>query len=411
MRLNIGILTIKKSLSVLLAFLAVSQISMAQNTGIIVGQDTTRRVITTAVPFLSITPDSRSGGMGDAGVAISPDANSTHWNPAKLVFIDNKMGFSLSYSPWLAKIINDMSLSYLSGYYKITKEQAVAVSLRYFDLGEIFFTDDNNNPQGNFNPKEVAVDATYSRMLSNSFSLGITIRYVNSNLTGHFQTSSVEAKPANTVSADVSAYYKKDTKIGLLAFGGNISNIGAKVTYSNQENKDFIPINLRLGSALTTDLDPYNSITFAIDFNKLLVPTPPIYVVDDNGVIQKDADGNSLIERGKDPNRNLLSGMFGSFSDAPDGFSEEMQEIMISLGAEYWYNQLFAARLGYFYENANKGNRKFFTLGVGFRYNVFGFDFAYLIPPQQEHPLAETLRFTLHFNFEDDSAFDPSVTD
>lgn len=384
---------------------------MAQNTGIIVGQDTTRRVITTAVPFLSITPDSRSGGMGDAGVAISPDANSTHWNPAKLVFIDNKMGFSLSYSPWLAKIINDMSLSYLSGYYKITKEQAVAVSLRYFDLGEIFFTDDNNNPQGNFNPKEVAVDATYSRMLSNSFSLGITIRYVNSNLTGHFQTSSVEAKPANTVSADVSAYYKKDTKIGLLAFGGNISNIGAKVTYSNQENKDFIPINLRLGSALTTDLDPYNSITFAIDFNKLLVPTPPIYVVDDNGVIQKDADGNSLIERGKDPNRNLLSGMFGSFSDAPDGFSEEMQEIMISLGAEYWYNQLFAARLGYFYENANKGNRKFFTLGVGFRYNVFGFDFAYLIPPQQEHPLAETLRFTLHFNFEDDSAFDPSVTD
>lgn len=375
------------------------------------GQDDDARVITTAVPFLSITPDSRSGAMGDAGVAISPDANSVFWNPAKLVFIDNKMGFALSYSPWLAKIINDMSLSYLSGYYKLTREQAIAVSLRYFDLGEIFFTDDNNNPQGNFNPKEFAIDATYARMLSENFSLGITLRYVNSNLTGHFQTSSVEAKPANTVSADVSAFYQTDTKIGNLAFGGNISNIGAKVTYSNQENKDFIPINLRLGTALTTEIDPYNKITFALDFNKLLVPTPPIYLMDENGVIQEDANGNPIIERGKDPNRNLLSGMFGSFSDAPDGFSEEMQEIMISFGTEYWYNNLFAARLGYFYEHANKGNRQYFTMGVGFRYNVFGFDFAYLVPPQQENPLAETLRFTLHFNFEEESGFDNSVTD
>lgn len=375
------------------------------------GQDDNSRVITTAIPFLSITPDSRSGGMGDAGVAISPDANSIHWNPSKLVFIENKMGFALSYSPWLAKIINDMSLSYLSGYYKISKEQAIAVSLRYFDLGEIFFTDDDNNPQGNFNPKEFAIDATYARMLSENFSLGITIRYVNSNLTGHFQTASIEAKPANTVATDVSAFYKINTKIGNLAFGGNLSNIGAKVTYSNQENKDFIPINLRLGTALTTEIDPYNKITFALDFNKLLVPTPPVYLMDDNGIIQTDPKGNPIIERGKKPNRNLLSGMFGSFSDAPDGFSEEMQEIMISIGTEYWYNNLFAARLGYFYENSNKGNRQYFTMGVGFRYNVFGFDFAYLVPPQQEHPLAETLRFTLHFNFEEESGFDNSVTD
>lgn len=375
------------------------------------GQDDNSRVITTAIPFLSITPDSRSGGMGDAGVAISPDANSIHWNPSKLVFIENKMGFALSYSPWLAKIINDMSLSYLSGYYKISKEQAIAVSLRYFDLGEIFFTDDDNNPQGNFNPKEFAIDATYARMLSENFSLGITIRYVNSNLTGHFQTASIEAKPANTVATDVSAFYKINTKIGNLAFGGNLSNIGAKVTYSNQENKDFIPINLRLGTALTTEIDPYNKITFALDFNKLLVPTPPVYLMDDNGIIQTDPEGNPIIERGKKPNRNLLSGMFGSFSDAPDGFSEEMQEIMISIGTEYWYNNLFAARLGYFYENSNKGNRQYFTMGVGFRYNVFGFDFAYLVPPQQEHPLAETLRFTLHFNFEEESGFDNSVTD
>ncbi len=375
------------------------------------GQNNNSRVITTAVPFLSITPDSRSGGMGDAGAAISPDANSVHWNPAKLAFIDSKMGFSLSYSPWLAKIINDMSLSYLSGYYKISKEQTVAVSLRYFDLGDIFFTDDQNNSTGSFNPREMAVDATYARMLSDKFSLGITLRYVNSNLTGQFQSSTIEAKPANTVAADVSAYYKMDTKIGELAFGGNISNIGAKVTYSNQENKDFIPTNLRLGSALTTEIDPYNKITFALDFNKLLVPTPPIYLTDENGEYVTDADGNKIIAKGKDPNRNLLSGMFGSFTDAPDGFSEEMQEIMIAFGTEYWYNNLFAARAGYFYEHANKGNRQFITLGVGFRYNVFGFDFAYLIPPQQEHPLAETLRFTLHFNFEPSSTTEESVTD
>ena len=400
-----------KTLYIIAFALILSNISNAQTQNP-TGQDDNDRVITTAVPFLSITPDSRSGAMGDAGVAISPDANSVHWNPSKLVFIDNKMGFALSYSPWLAKIINDMSLSYLSGYYKLTREQAIAVSLRYFDLGEIFFTDDQNNPQGNFNPKELAIDATYARMLSENFSLGITLRYINSNLTGYYQTASVEAKPANTVAADVSAFYQMDTKIGNLAFGGNVSNIGAKVTYSNQDNKDFIPINLRLGTALTTEIDPYNKITFALDFNKLLVPTPPVYATDANGAIIIDpVTKKPIIERGKDPNRNLLSGMFGSFNDAPDGFSEEMQEFMISVGTEYWYNELFAARLGYFYEAANKGNRQYFTLGVGFRYNVFGFDFAYLVPPQQEHPLAETLRFTLHFNFEEDSNFDDSVTD
>jgi len=406
-------LTKKKSLLLIALTLLVNTIINAQisNPSKTAGANDNERVITTAVPFLSITPDSRSGGMGDAGVAISPDANSAYWNPSKLVFIDNQMGFSLSYSPWLAKIIPDMSLSYLSGYYKITREQAVAVSLRYFDLGEIFFTTVNNQPNGDFNPKEFAFDATYARMLSENFSLGITIRYVNSNLTGYDLLSTIGAKPANTVAADVSAFYQTDTKIGNLAFGGNISNIGAKVTYTNQENKDFIPINLRLGTALTTEIDPYNKITFALDFNKLLVPTPPIYLTDANGIIQTEPDGKYIIESGKDPNRNLLSGMFGSFTDAPYGFSEEIQEVMVSLGAEYWYNQLFAARLGYFLEQANKGNRQYFTLGVGFRYNVFGFDFAYLIPPQQEHPLAETLRFTLHFNFEESSSLEDSVTD
>ena len=378
----------------------------------VVGQNDDFRVITTAVPFLGITPDARAGAMGDAGVATSADANSVHWNPAKLVFIEHNVGFSLSYSPWLSKIINDMSLSYLSGYYKISQEQAIAVSLRYFDLGEIFFTNDQNIQQGRFNPKELAIDATYSRKLTNELALGVTARYVHSNLTGSFSSATIEAKPGNTAAVDIAVYYTKDFQNSNLSFGANISNIGAKLSYSNEDNKDFIPINLRLGTAYTTYLDPYNSLTFAFDFNKLMVPTPPVYARDDNNQIITDpVTGEAIIERGKDPNRALLSGMFGSFTDAPDGFSEEMQEIMLAFGTEYWYNKTFAARVGYFYEHAKKGNRRYLTLGLGFRYNVFGVDFAYLIPPEQEHPLAETLRFTLLFNFQPVSEVDDSVTD
>jgi len=378
----------------------------------IVGQNDNTRVITTAVPFLSITPDARAGAMGDAGVATSPDANSIHWNPAKLVFIEDNIGFALSYSPWLSKIINDMSLSYLSGYYKISQEQAIAVSMRYFDLGEIFFTDSNNIQQGRFNPREMAIDATYSRKLTEFLSLGVTARYVHSNLTGNFTSSTIEAKPGNTASVDVAVYYTKDFKNSNLSLGANISNIGAKLSYSNEDNKDFIPVNLRLGAAYTTHLDPYNSLTFALDFNKLLVPTPPVYARDANGVIIVDpVTGQAVIERGKDPNRELLSGMIGSFADAPDGFSEEMQEIMIGLGVEYWYNNTFSGRLGYFYEHSSKGNRKYLTVGLGFRYNVFGIDFAYLVPRQQDHPLADTLRFTLLFNFKPQTSADDSVTD
>ena len=372
----------------------------------LVGQNNDNRVITTAVPFLSITPDARAGAMGDAGVATSADANSVHWNPAKLVFTDHNIGFSLSYSPWLSKIINDMSLSYLSGYYKISQEQAVAVSLRYFDLGDITFTNNNNVQLITFNPKELAIDATYSRKLTEYLSLGVTARYIHSNLTGNFtsSTTTIEARPGNSASVDLSVYYTKDFQNSILSFGGNISNIGAKLTYSNEDNKDFIPVNLRLGSAYTTYLDPYNSLTFALDFNKLLVPTSPIYKED-------SVTGEKTIEKGRDPDRPLLGGMFGSFGDAPNGFSEEMQEIMIALGAEYWYNNTFAARLGYFYENSSKGNRKYLTLGLGFRYNVFGIDFAYLVPQQQDHPLAETLRFSLLFNFQPITVIDESVTD
>ena len=363
------------------------------------GQDSTRRVITTAVPFLTITPDARAGGMGDAGVATSPDANSVHWNPAKLVFIEKNVGFSLSYTPWLGKIINDMSITYLSGYYKFTKEQAIAVSMKYFDLGEIFFTDEVGNSTGDFNPREVAFDETYSRMLSQKLSVGLTGRYIHSNLTGNFTSSNAstgaDAKPGNSVAADIAVYYNNDLTIfgsnSNLALGAVISNIGSKLTYSDQNNKDFIPTNLRLGTAVTTELDPYNKITFALDFNKLLVPSPQF----DNS--EKD--------------KSLLNGIFGSFSDAEDGVSEELKEVTLSAGAEYWYNKTFAARLGYFMESQDKGNRKYLTFGLGFRYQVFGIDFAYLIPKEQEHPLAETLRFTLLFSFDKAKNKEESVTD
>jgi hypothetical protein len=354
--------------------------------------------------------------MGDIGAAISGDANSTHWNASKLAFIDNKYGFSLSYTPWLGKIINDMSLSYLSGYYKITREQAVAASLRYFDLGDIFFTDEFGVDNGQFSPRELAIDATYSRLLAENFSLGVAIRYIHSNLTGNFSSSTIEARPGNSVAVDISSYWEKDVLLSgansKFALGASITNIGAKLSYSDEDNKDFIPTNLRLGTAFTTSLDPFNTLTIGLDFNKLMVPTPPVYEIDANtGALVVGTDGNPIIARGKDPNRGLLSGMFGSFADAPDGFSEELQEFMIGLGIEYWYNDIFAARGGYFNEHANKGNRKYFTMGVGFRYQVFGIDFAYLVPTQQNHPLAETLRFTLIFNFDDYSAVEETVTE
>ena len=396
--------------------LATTMRSFGQGQAIISGQDTSRRVITSAVPFLTISPDARAGAMGEVGSATSADANTVHWNGSKLAFIENKYGFALSYTPWLGKIINDMSVSYLSGYYKITREQTVAASLRYFDLGDIFFTDEFGVDNGQFSPREIAIDATYSRLLAENFSLGVAIRYIHSNLTGNFSSSTIEARPGNSVAVDFSGYWEKDVLLSgansKFALGGSITNIGAKLSYSDEDNKDFIPTNLRLGTAFTTNLDPFNTLTFGLDFNKLMVPTPPVYEIDPTtGGLALDANKQPIIARGKDPNRGLLSGMFGSFTDAPDGFSEELQEFMIGLGLEYWYNDIFAARGGYFHEHQNKGNRKYFTMGVGFRYQVFGIDFAYLVPTEQNHPLAETLRFTLIFDFDDYSVEEESVTD
>jgi len=386
----------------------------AQTTAIISGQDSTNRVITTAVPFLTISPDARAGAMGDAGVATSADANSVHWNNAKLAFAEPDLGFSVSYTPWLGKIINDMWIGYVSGYKKITREQAVAFTLKYFDLGDIQLTDDKGDPLGQFNPREMSIDGTYSRMLTENIGIGVTARYIFSNLSGNFTALGNDAKNGHSIAVDLGFYYQKDFLLSgsnsNIAFGAHMSNIGKKISYSSDSNQDFIPGNLRFGTAFTTDLDPYNTLTIALDFNKLLVPSPPVYEIDSAGQFVLDQNGDPVIRRGKDPNRSLLSGTFGSFADAPDGFSEEMQEFMISTGLEYWYKSLFAARLGYFYENKFKGDRSYFTLGLGFRYQVVGIDFSYLIPTQQNHPLAETLRFTLLFNLET-KKYQDSVTD
>ncbi len=365
-------------------------------TGVITGS--TNKNITTAVPFLTITPDARAAGFGDAGVATSPDANSAYWNAGKLAFIDKGYGISLSYTPWLAKIINDMKIVHLSGFYKINREEAVAVSLKYFDLGEIQL---NNGPDpvanglGRYNPRELSFDVTYSRLLTEHFGIGGSLRYIYSNLTGAIPTNP-DGLSAHSVAVDVGVFYTKpiQSRNATLSLGASISNIGAKVTYNDPNNADFIPTNLKIGGAYKTELNAINSLTFILDFNKLMVPTP--------------VPGSPTAARSK----SLLNGIFGSFSDAPGGISEELSEITISGGVEYWYNQTFAGRLGYFYEDQDKGNRKYLTAGIGFKYDKFVLDAAYLVPTnKRESALAETLRFTIMYIFPTKAKEEESVTD
>ena len=353
----------------------------------LIGRDDSKRVITTGVPFLAISPDARSAGMGDAGVAISPDANAVHWNPAKLAFLEPNFGVSGSFTPWLSRVVSDMSISYLSGYKKINEGQTLAFTMRYFDLGDIQLTDRLGNQLNTVSPREFTLGATYALKLSEKLSAGLTARFIHSNLlVGTTNINGSSGQPGISASADVAVYYTTPIVIGAnegsWAFGANISNIGPKITYSTDSTADFLPTNLRLGTAFTTNLDPFNKLTFTLDFNKLMVPTPTV-----------DTSGRVITHN----NRSLLSGMFGSFSDAPGGFSEELKEFMIAAGVEYWYNDLFAVRTGYFHENRNKGARQYFTAGLGLRYQVFGVDFAYLLPRGTNHPLQETLRITLHF--------------
>jgi hypothetical protein len=346
--------------------------------------------IQTVVPFLSIAPDSRAGAMGDAGVATSPDAYSQHWNPAKFAFIEGKAGVGISYSPWLRNLVPDINIAYLTGYYRIDEKQVASGSLLYSSLGDVPFTDDFGNLERTFKPNELAFDLGYSRIFAENFSGGIAFRFIYSNLTGGSYSGGDATKPGISFAADISGYYRKDISIfskdGELAFGLNFSNIGSKMSYSDGQTSDFIPMNMRLGGAGTINFDKFNKLTLAIDFNKLLVPTPPIY------------NNDMEIIDGKDPNVGVPVAIFQSFYDAPGGFKEEIREITSSIGLEYWYNNQFALRTGYFHENESKGNRKYFTAGAGFKLKGFTIDFSYLMPTVSNHPLARTLRFSLAFD-------------
>ncbi len=375
-----------------------------QNTDEWLGQQSSLNTITTAVPFLMIAPDARSGALGDAGVSSSPDVYSMHWNPAKYAFIEKDMGFGISYSPWLKALVPDINLAYVNFFKRLDQEQTIAASLLFFSLGDITFTNDVGDPLGTYHPNEFSLDFAYSRKLSENFSASVAARFIFSDLTqGQFVGGS-ETHAGTSIAADVSFYYRKEVSFtntnGILAIGTNISNIGSKISYSNNV-KDFIPTNLRIGPSLTLEMDEYNSIAFMVDVNKLLVPTPPVYEVDPvTGQPVVGVDGRPTIAAGKDPDVSVIGGIFQSFFDAPGGFSEEMREFSISTGVEYWYDKQFAIRGGFFHEHKSKGNRKFFTLGAGIKYNVFGLDVAYLIPLEQKHPLENTLRFSLLFDFE-----------
>ncbi len=363
--------------------------------------------ITTAVPFLLIAPDSRSGALGDAGVATSADANSIHWNPSKMAFIDKEMGLSISYSPWLRKLVPDISLSYVSFYKKLGKDHTLGASLRYFSLGDIQFTSDQGESLGDFRPNEFAVDVAYARKLGDKLSGGIAARYIYSNLTGGIDVSGVGTRAGTSFAVDVSAFYTNPEinlfgQDAILNVGLNISNIGAKISYTDDANKDFIPINMKLGQSLTFVLDDYNSVSLVTDVNKLLVPTPPIYKIDASGSPVLDPVTNEpVIESGMNPNVGVMGGIAQSFYDAPGGMTEELREYNLSLGLEYWYNKQFAIRAGYFNEHVTKGNRKYITAGLGLKMSVFTIDMSYLIATTQNNPLANTLRFTLMFNFDD----------
>ena len=350
--------------------------------------------ITTAVPFLLIAPDSRAGGMGDVGVATTPDANSIHWNPAKLAFASNDMGASISYVPWLRALVPDINLSYITGYQKLDNNQAIGLEMRYFTLGDITFTNITGDIVGQYKPHEFALGGSYARMLSDQFSLAISGRYIYSNLTGGQSAGGIETVAGKSIATDLAGFYQKPLRMAGkdmdLAVGLNISNIGSKVSYTETSIRDFIPINMRLGTSLNSEIDDYNKILLAFDINKLLVPTPPIIEAGE-------------IKLGQSTDVGVVSGIFQSFTDAPGGLKEEFREINYSIGSEYWYADQFALRAGYFFEHDTKGGRKFFTFGSGVKYSTFTLDFSYLINATTDagvtNPLANTMRFSMIWNF------------
>lgn len=352
--------------------------------------------VNTSVTSQTIAPDARSAGMGDVGAATDPDVNSQYWNPAKYPFTISRAGVALNYTPWLRQLVNDMDLAYLSGYYRIGDYSAVSASLRYFSLGEVQTSSDaSNSGDMTINPYEMSLDVAYSLMLSEHFSIGAAVRWIYSDLTYDYTE---DTSPGSAFAADISCYYQNYINIGSrecqLGLGLNISNIGSKITFGGDDNSEFIPTNLRLGASLMVPIDEFNRFTIAADANKLLVPTYP-----------KQMDGESTEDYQERVQKDYydvssISGIFKSFSDAPNGFSEELQEVQWSVGAEYTYNDKFSLRAGYHHESENKGNRKYFTLGAGFRMSVFSLDAGYVIATAKSNPLDQTLRFTLAFDMD-----------
>jgi hypothetical protein len=350
-------------------------------------------VVSSAVPFLSIAPDSRGGAMGDVGVATSPDVNSQYWNPAKTIFNESRSGIALSYTPWLHNLVKDMNLAYITGYHQLDDKQSLSGSLRYFDLGSMQLYDDGGNPGISSNPNEFALDFGYSRKLSDYWSGAVSLRFILSDIYNGIPT--VDLSAGTSYAADVAFFYNKkfykNRKYSTIGYGLNISNIGSKISYDAGTTKDFIPTNLRIGGSYSTEIDKYNKIGFSLDLNKLLVPSPEIDTIDGSPVFSNL--GNQSV--------GPIEGIFISFADAPGGFSEELSEITVSLGAEYWYSNQFAIRTGYFHEATSKGDRKFLTFGAGLKMNVFSLDFSYIYTLRRSSPLENTLRFTLGFDLDD----------
>ena len=372
-----------------------------------VNGDCVPNTILTAMPFLRIIPDARGGAMGDAGIATSADASSLHYNAAKLAFAEEEVGLGVTYTPWLRNLgLNDVYLAYLSGYKQIDELQTVGFSLRFFSLGDINFTDINGDPAGTGSPREMEFAVAYSRKLGDNFSAGLTGKYIYSNLASGQTVNGIEIVSANAFAADISLQYIKENNLvangGKFSMGLTLSNIGSKVTYTGNTIKDFLPGNFGLGAAMELNFDEYNTITFALDINKLLAPSPILCTtIDEEGneiPFDCSTDGVDIPDYRQ---KGLFSGVFGSFSDAQGGASEEFKELSYSFGIEYWYDKQFAVRAGYFYEHPEKGDRQYLTLGVGLKYNVFGLNLAYLTPTNnRRNPLDNTLRFSMLYDFQ-----------
>lgn len=385
------------SAAALFAGLGFSTAAQAQGGSTFSSQTNPDRIPVPVVPFLTLTPDARSAALGDAGVALAPtDANALFWNPSKLLFAPDNSGVSFSYTPWLRNLgLDDMWLGYLSAYKKLGTNQVIGFSLNYFNQGVIQFTNNVGTNIGTFNSRDFGAAVTYSRRLSQRLALGASLRYINSNPAGEQVLNGIAVKPGTTVAGDIGIYYQGNTERNTYwNWGALISNLGGRMSYGGTQ-QGFIPTNLKVGTAVTTRLAEYHKLTFTLDLNKLMVPTPPQYDPTNPGVILK----------GKDPAKlTTLGGIFGSFADAPGGISEELKEINQSVGAEYWHNDLLAIRLGF--NNQPKGNYRFVTAGFGAHYNRFGLDFAYLFPMGQNSPLANTLRLTLSIGFDKGSRVD-----